>query len=133
MKDAGLTAYVGPPGGYVLRFSNGLVVYLSGDTGVTAEQDTVIRRFLGAQLAVMNIGGIFSTGPEEAAYVIDELVKPKAVIASHANEEATENGKVKSGTKTQTFIEASRTPVHLPLSGRTLEFDETGTCVAGCE
>src|SRR5690606_40701739 len=27
----GLTAYVGEPGGFVLRFSNGLVAYLSGD------------------------------------------------------------------------------------------------------
>ncbi|MGH7929291.1 MAG: MBL fold metallo-hydrolase, partial [Candidatus Binatia bacterium] len=33
MEDNGLTAYIGPPGGYVLKFSNGLVAYLSGDTG----------------------------------------------------------------------------------------------------
>ncbi len=43
MKAAGITGYVGPPTGYVLRFTNGLVVYLSGDTGITAEQDTVVR------------------------------------------------------------------------------------------
>ena len=41
---AGLTAYVGPPTGYVLTFSNGLVVYLSGDTGVTAEQGNRSQR-----------------------------------------------------------------------------------------
>ena len=41
-----------------------------------------------------NIGGIFSTGPVEAAYVINSMVKPKAVIASHANEAATEGGRV---------------------------------------
>lgn len=40
LSSAGLTAYAGPPTGYVLTFSNGLVVYLSGDTGVTAEQKT---------------------------------------------------------------------------------------------
>jgi hypothetical protein len=50
---------------------------------VTAEQDTVVRRSLGAKLAVLNIGGVFTTGPEEAAYVINELVKPNAVIPSH--------------------------------------------------
>jgi len=38
LEANGLTAYVGPPGGFVLTFSNGLVVYLSGDTGITAEQ-----------------------------------------------------------------------------------------------
>ena len=37
LNAAGLTAYAGPPTGYVLTFSNGLVVYLSGDTGITAE------------------------------------------------------------------------------------------------
>src|SRR5690606_20893776 len=89
LKASGLTAYVGPPGGYVLRFSNGLVVYLSGDTGITAEQDLVVRRHYGAQLAVLNIGGTFTTGPAEAAYVINELVQPASVIVSHANEEAT--------------------------------------------
>jgi L-ascorbate metabolism protein UlaG (beta-lactamase superfamily) len=56
MNQAGLTAYVGPPGGYVLKFSNGLTVYLSGDTGVTAEQEVVVNRQLKANLAVMNSG-----------------------------------------------------------------------------
>jgi L-ascorbate metabolism protein UlaG (beta-lactamase superfamily) len=128
----GLTAYIGPPGGYVLQFSNGLVAYLSGDTGITAEQDAVVQRFFGANLAVMNIGGIFSTGPTEAAWVINELVKPKAVIASHANEAATVNGEVQPGTKTAMFIEAVNVPVHVPLSGLTMEFDGDANCVSGC-
>ena len=132
LEANGLTAYLGPPGGYVLQFSNGLVVYLSGDTGITAEQDTVMRRHFGANLAVMNIGGIFSTGPTEAAWVINELVQPAAVIASHANEAATEDGEVQPGTKTATFIEAVEVPVHVPLSGRTMEFDGKANCVAGC-
>jgi len=128
----GLTAYLGPPGGYVLQFSNGLVVYLSGDTGITAEQDLVVRRFYYANLAVINIGGTFTTGPAEAAYVINELVKPASVIASHANEVATKEGKLIAGTKTEAFRKAVKVPVHLPLSGRTMEFDGKGACVAGC-
>jgi L-ascorbate metabolism protein UlaG (beta-lactamase superfamily) len=128
----GLTAYIGPPGGYVLQFSNGLVVYLSGDTGITAEQEAVVQRFFGANLAVMNIGGIFSTGPTEAAWVINELVKPEAVIASHANEATTVNGAVQPDTKTAAFIEAVSVPVHVPLSGRTMEFDGKANCVSGC-
>lgn len=118
---AGLTAYAGPLTGYVLSFSNGLVVYLSGDTGITAEQDSVVRRHYGAKLVVMNIGDTFTTGPKEAAYVVNELIKPTAVISSHANEAATEGGKVIAGNKTDTFIKASKVPVHLPLSGRTME------------
>ena len=66
--------------------SNGLVAYLSGDTGITADQELVVRNHYNAKLAVMNIGDGFTTGPAEAAYVINELVKPASVIASHANE-----------------------------------------------
>lgn len=126
LKAAGLTAYIGPPTGYVITFSNGLVVYLSGDTGVTAEQETVVANQYEAELAVINIGDIFTTGPTEAAYVIDELVKPKAAIASHANEAATNNGEVIPGTRTATFIEATTTPVYVPLSGVTMLFDSEG-------
>ena len=86
----------------------------------------------GAKLVVINIGNTFTTGPKEAAYVINELIKPAAVIASHANEVATENGQVISGTKTDMFIKASTVPAHLPLSGRTMEFDGGGNCVSGC-
>ncbi len=132
MKAAGITGYAGPPTGYVLTFTNGLVVYLSGDTGITAEQDTVVRGHYGAELAVMNIGDTFTTGPKEAAYVVNELVKPKAVIASHANEEATKDGKVIAGTRTETFMKTAAMPVHIPLSGHTMAFDGDGACVSGC-
>lgn len=132
MKAAGITAYAGPPTGYVLKFTNGLVAYLSGDTGITAEQDTVVRGHYKANLAVMNIGDTYTTGPKEAAYVINNLVKPASVIASHANEEATRGGKVLPGTRTETFMKATRVPVHIPLSGRTMEFDGSGKCVSGC-
>jgi L-ascorbate metabolism protein UlaG (beta-lactamase superfamily) len=131
LRANGLTAHVGPPTGYVLKFSNGLAVYLSGDTGITAEQDLVVRRYYNAKLAVMNIGDVFTTGPTEAAYVIDEMVKPAAVIPSHANEVATQGGKV-VGSRTAAFIKAAKVPVHVPLSGRTMAFDGTGTCVSGC-
>jgi L-ascorbate metabolism protein UlaG (beta-lactamase superfamily) len=132
LQMASLGAYVGPPTGYVLTFSNGLVVYLSGDTGITAEQDAVVRQHYKAGLVVMNIGDNFTTGPKEAAFVINDLVKPRAVIASHVNEVATQGGKVIPGTKTDTFIKATKVPVHLPLSGRTMEFDAGAKCRAGC-
>jgi L-ascorbate metabolism protein UlaG (beta-lactamase superfamily) len=132
LRANGLTAYVGPPNGYVLAFTNGLVVYLSGDTGITAEQELVVRRYYRANLAVINIGDVFSTGPTEAAYVIDELVRPNAAIASHANEVATQGGKVIPGTRTEAFLKAVRIPAYVPLSGRTMAFEGGGKCVSGC-
>jgi L-ascorbate metabolism protein UlaG (beta-lactamase superfamily) len=132
MKEAGLAGDVGLATGYVLRFSNGLVAYLSGDTGITADQETAVRGHYNARLAVMNIGDGFTTGPVEAAYVINDLVKPASVIASHANEVGTVGGKVRPGSKTEAFIKATKAAVHVPLSGRTMEFDGHGKCVAGC-
>ena len=130
---AGLTAYVGPPGGFVLRFSNGLTAYLSGDTGITAEQELVVRGHYKSNLVVMNIGGFpFTTGPAEAAYVVNDLVRPRSVIASHANEPATINGKVTPNSRTAAFMNAAKMPVHVPLSGKTMQFDGSGSCVSGC-
>lgn len=132
MAEAGIAGDVGLATGYVLRFSNGLVAYLSGDTGISADQEKVVRDHYQAKLAVMNIGDGFTTGPGEAAYVMNMLVKPASVIASHANEVGTVGGKVRPGSKTETFIKAVKVPVHVPLSGRTMEFDAAGICTAGC-
>ncbi|MGF1459630.1 MAG: MBL fold metallo-hydrolase [Leptolyngbyaceae cyanobacterium] len=132
LSAAGLTAYVGPPTGYVVTFTNGLVLYLSGDTGITAEQETVVREQYSADLVVINIGDTFTTGPREAAYVVDDLIQPASAIASHANEAATAGGEVLPETKTARFIAATNTPVYVPLSGQTMRFDNAGQCLAGC-
>ncbi|HJY79206.1 MAG TPA: MBL fold metallo-hydrolase [Burkholderiales bacterium] len=130
---AGLTAYVGEPGGFVLRFSNGLTAYLSGDTGITAEQDLVVRGYYKANMVVMNIGGFpFTTGPDEAAYIVNDLVRPNSVIASHANEPATAGGKLSPTSRTAAFQKTAKMPVYVPLSGKTMQFDGGGRCVSGC-
>ena len=62
------------------------------------------------------------------------MIKPKAVIPTHANEVSTEGGKVKPGSKAEKFMKlvAKSIPVHLPLSGRIMEFDGDAKCVSGC-
>jgi len=134
MKPDGLSAYVGPDNGYILTFTNGLVVYISADTGQTSDMETIVRRYYKAELAIMAIGDVYSMGPEEAAWAVNELIKPKAVIPTHANEVSTEGGKVKSGSKAEKFMKlvAKSIPVHLPLSGRIMEFDGDAKCVSGC-
>jgi L-ascorbate metabolism protein UlaG (beta-lactamase superfamily) len=77
LNSSGLTADAGPPTGYIFTFSYGLAVYLSGDTGVTAEQEKVVRDYYKVKLAVINIGDTFTTGPKEAAWVINELIKTR--------------------------------------------------------
>lgn len=132
LNTSGLTAYAGPPTGYVLTFSNGLVAYLSGDTGITAEQRTVVQEHYVAKLVVMNIGDTFTTGPKEAAWVINNLIKPQSVIASHANQPSTADGKMIEGTRLAQFKQSSNADVHVPLSGRTMSFNGTGKCQNGC-
>lgn len=72
---------------------------------------------------------------KKAAIVVgsdNDLVRPNAVIPSHANEGATSGGKVIAGTRTEAFMKAARVPVHVPLSGRTMSFEGNARCVAGC-
>jgi len=132
LNTSGLTAYAGPPTGYVLTFSNGLVTYLSGDTGITAEQETVVKNHYQAKLVVLNIGDTFTTGPKEAAWVVNELIKPESVIASHANQPSTSKGKMIEGTRLAEFMKLSKANVHVPLSERTMSFDKKGNCTSGC-
>lgn len=127
-----LTLSLGPPSGYVVRFSNGLTVYLSGDTGIHADMRTIVHDFHKANLAYLNLGQNALT-PEAAAFVVNELVQPATVIASHANEAVTAGGKLLPNTRTRAFIDLVRNrPVYLSLSGRTMEFDGNAKCVAGC-
>ena len=126
-----VSLYLGPPSGYVIKFTNGLTVYLSGDTGIHAEMKTVVGDFHKANLALLNLGPNAITG-YAATYAVNELVKPAAVIATHVNEGATSGGKLKPASRTAAFIKLVKRPVHLAISDRTMEFDGKANCVAGC-
>ena len=131
LKADGAIAEYGPPTGYVVKFTNGLVVYLSGDTGVHSEMKTVVHDFHKAKLAVLNLGvnpGIFQSG----AFAINELIRPESVLLTHVNEPATEGGMLREKSQTAALIKKLDVPAHLALSGRTMEFDEDGKCVKGC-
>ena len=87
---------LGPPSGYIIRFTNGLVAYLTGDTGIHAEMQTVGADYLQGQPDGAQLGASALT-PEGAAYVVNTLVQPASVILSHVNEAATSGGKVRAG------------------------------------
>ena len=127
-----LSISLGPPTGYVIKFTNGLKVYLSGDTGVLGDMKSVIHDYHKANLVVMNLGPNAVT-PQSAAYVINDWVQPATVIASHVNEGATAGGKVPPESRTRKFIDLVRgRPVYPALSDKTMEFDGNAKCVAGC-
>jgi L-ascorbate metabolism protein UlaG (beta-lactamase superfamily) len=129
----GTSAYGGPDGGAVVQFTNGLTVYLSADTGLSADMELIIRRFYQPDLVVLNVGDVFCLGPEEGAYAINSLLKPSSVIPSHINEAATAGGQI-VGNRLRLFLEQvdRKVDVVIPLSGITREFDGRGRCVRGC-
>jgi L-ascorbate metabolism protein UlaG (beta-lactamase superfamily) len=132
LESDNVSVTLGPPSGYVIRFTNGLTVYLSGDTALHAEMKSVVGDYFKANLMVMNLGASAVT-PRDAAYVANQLVQPAAVIASHVNEAATSGGKVRPGSRTAAFMSLVKNrPVYLALSGRTMQFNGDGKCVAGC-
>lgn len=123
---------LGPSSGYVIRFTNGLTVYLSGDTGLHAEMSSIVRDFHKANLMMLNMGPNAITA-YAGAYAANQLVQPAAVIATHVNEAATKDGKVLPASRTAAFIAAVKgRPVYPALSGKTMEFDGNAKCVAGC-
>jgi len=125
---AGTTAYGGTETGYIIRFSNGLSVYWTGDTGFFGDME-LFSEFYGVNLAIPHIGDIFTMGPDEAAFAVNELIKPRSVIPTHANEIATTGGGVNAGTKTQRFIDGvSSAKVFVPLSGVSINCDGQGKC-----
>jgi L-ascorbate metabolism protein UlaG (beta-lactamase superfamily) len=129
----GASIVIGPPTGYVVKFTNGLTAYLSGDTGLHTEMRSVVRDFHKANLAVYNLGSSAGT-VSSSAYAINELVRPASVIFSHVNEAATEGGKLRPLSRTAMIVkEVKRATPYLALSGRTMEFDGSGRCVAGCQ
>jgi L-ascorbate metabolism protein UlaG (beta-lactamase superfamily) len=128
--DGGIREY-GPATGFVVKFTNGLVAYLSGDTGIHSEMKTVIHDFHKANLAVLNLGvnpGIFISG----AHAVNELIRPESVILTHVNEPATEGGKLLPKSQTAALVKGLKHPAYLAISGRTMEFDGQGKCAAGC-
>ena len=94
---------------------------------------TIVRGFHQANLAVVPIAGTGQMGPEEAAFAVQELVQPSAVIPWHTHEVSTTDGRVNPNTRLARFIElVDKIPVHVPLSGVTMEFNGHANCVAGC-
>jgi hypothetical protein len=123
---------LGPPTGYVVRFTNGLTAYLTGDTGLHTEMKTVVREYHKANLALLNMGPSAIT-VRSGAYAMNELVQPISVILSHPNEAVTESGKLLPASRAAGLIGALKGPKpYLAISGRTMEFDGKGQCVSGC-
>lgn len=78
----GTNRFVGEAVGYILEFENGLKIYHSGDTSLMGDMKSIIGDFYKPEVAILPIGGVFTMGPQEAAYAC-KLINPQIVIPEH--------------------------------------------------
>jgi L-ascorbate metabolism protein UlaG (beta-lactamase superfamily) len=123
----GTTGYGGNDGGVIIEFTNGLHVYLTGDTGPTVDMKFVVKDLYDANLVVANIGGTNTMSPSVAAYAINEWLRPATVIPTHINQGSTSAG-IPTGKLLLEFLAQvdRKTAVEIPLSGVTMEFNGRG-------
>jgi len=129
----GLSGYGGSEAGFVITFTNGLVAYLTGDTGMFGDMESIIARYYRPTLVVLNMSDTVTLGPREATFMIKSLVRPRTVMPSHVNEQATSGGSIRSGTRVDLFQLFTRdyADVVVPVSDVTRSFDGSGRCI-GC-
>ena len=71
----GVSLTLGPSSGYIIQFTNGLKIYLSGDTGIHAEMKTIVSEFHKANLAMLDtiIGFSHEQGLTPRKMAVEEL------------------------------------------------------------
>jgi L-ascorbate metabolism protein UlaG (beta-lactamase superfamily) len=72
----------GEPIGWIIELENGFRIYHAGDTGVFGDMKLIGERYK-PDLALLPIGGHFTMDPADAAWVVNDLLRPKAVIPMH--------------------------------------------------
>ena len=129
----GLSGYGGSEAGFVITFTNGLVAYLTGDTGMFGDMEAIISRYYHPTLVVLNMSDTVTLGPNEASFMMKSLIRPRSVMPSHVNEQATSGGVIRAGTRVDLFQLSTRDYVDIvvPVSDVTRSFDGAGRCV-GC-
>lgn len=131
LEPDNMSIALGPPSGYVVRFTNGLVLYLTGDTAIHADMKALVHDFYHPNAMALNLGPSAST-PAGQAFIVDDLIQPATVIVTHTNDVGTVGGRAKPNTRVSAFLALLKRPHVLAVSGRTIELDGGGKCVAGC-
>lgn len=78
----GKTEVVGMAAGYVIEFEDRRKVYVSGDTGLTADMKFVVGDYYKPLISILPVTGFTSMEPEEAAYAAN-ATGCKVVIPFH--------------------------------------------------
>ncbi len=68
--------------GWIIELENGFRIYHAGDTAVFGDMKLIGERYK-PDLALVPIGGNFTMDPADAAWAVNEMLRPKAVIPMH--------------------------------------------------
>lgn len=74
--------YTGTSNGFVIKFENGKVFYISGDTCLFSDMKWVIGDYYKPDVAFLPIGNVFTMDPKDAAFATT-WVNPEYVIPYH--------------------------------------------------
>ncbi|MBU2561176.1 MAG: MBL fold metallo-hydrolase [Nanoarchaeota archaeon] len=77
-----IPAYTGTSNGFVIKFENGKVLYLSGDTALFSDMKWVIHDYYRPDIAIIPIGNVFTMDPKDAAFATT-WIDPEYVIPYH--------------------------------------------------
>lgn len=93
----------------------------------------MVGRLYRPSLAVVNIADPATMGPEQAAFAAQHYLRPQTVLVTHVNEQATNGGRVITGTRADRFARllSGSADVLSAVSEVTRAFDGEGRCV-GC-
>lgn len=82
--DDGTIQYTGMPTGLIFNIG-GKTIYHTGDTGLFGDMKLISDMNGPIDLMFVPIGDHFTMGIEDAAYAVNELAKPAAVVPVHYN------------------------------------------------
>lgn len=82
MLPDGKIGMVGSAAGYVIEFEHGLKIYVSGDTGLTADMKFVVGDYHKPDVSILPVIGFLMMEPEQAAYAA-HVTGCRLVIPSH--------------------------------------------------
>jgi L-ascorbate metabolism protein UlaG (beta-lactamase superfamily) len=68
--------------GWIIELENGFRIYFAGDTGVFGDMKLIGERYK-PDLALVPIGGFTTMDPVDAAWAVNEFIKPRFVIPMH--------------------------------------------------
>jgi L-ascorbate metabolism protein UlaG (beta-lactamase superfamily) len=74
--------YTGTSNGFVIKFENGTVLYLSGDTALFGDMKWVIHDYYKPDIALLSAGNVFTMDPIDAA-LATTWIDPKYVAPYH--------------------------------------------------